>query len=126
MFVFPYLSLLKRQERIPWWSFSTTLLLGRPAYPPSMVLCSFSPVRKLRVASYIYHSFLACFSILLRFTGRVNFVSLDVSSQNLVFGSQFHSVQLVNSYSINSADRRVHSVLPDPVFPDIVLPLLVV
>ena len=43
-----------------------------------------------------------------------------------MFGSRFHSFRLVNAYSFNSADRRVHSVPPESLFPDPGLPLLVV
>jgi len=53
-------------------------------------------------------------------------MSLDISSQKPVFGSRFHSFRLVNAYSINSADRRVHSVPPESLFPDTGTPLLVV
>jgi len=85
----------------------------------------FPPVRKPRVASYVHRSFLSCFSVLLRFTEKVDIMSLNVSSQKLVFGSLFHSFRLINAYSINSADRRVHSVPPESLFPDTGLPLQV-
>ena len=86
----------------------------------------FPPVRKPRVASYIHRSFLACFSVLPRFMDRVEVMSLDISSQKPLFGSCFYSFRLVNAYSINSADRRVHSVPPEFLFPDSGIPLLVV
>ena len=86
----------------------------------------FPPVRKSRVASYVHLSFLACFSVLPRFTDRVDVMSLDISSQKPVFGSSFHSFRLINAYTINSADRRVHSVAPESLFPHTGLPLLVV
>jgi len=62
------------------------------------------------------------------FTDRIDIMSLNVSSQKPVFGSHFHSFRLVNAYSINSADRRVHSgsVPPESLFPDTGIPLLVV
>jgi len=53
-------------------------------------------------------------------------MSLDISSQKSVFGSRFHSFKLINAYSINLADRRVHSVPPESLFPDTGVPLLVV
>ena len=53
-------------------------------------------------------------------------MSLDISSQKPVFGSCFYSFRLVNAYSINSADRRVHSVPPEALFPNTGVPLLVV
>lgn len=53
-------------------------------------------------------------------------MSLDVSTQNPVHGSQFHSFRLDNAYSINSADGRVHSIPLELLFPDVVFPLLVV
>ena len=84
------------------------------------------PVRKPRVASYLHCSFLAKFSALPRFTEKAHLMPLDVSSQNPFFGSQVHSFRLVNASSINSADRRVHSVPPDLIFPDVGFLLLVV
>ena len=53
-------------------------------------------------------------------------MSLDISSQKPVFGSRFHSFRLVNAYSINLADQRVHSVPPESLFPCTGIPLLVV
>ena len=53
-------------------------------------------------------------------------MSLDISSQKPVLGSRFHSFRLLNAYSINLADRRVHSVPPESLFPDTSIPLLVV
>jgi len=76
------------------------------------------------VASYVHLSFLARFSVLPRFTETVDIMSLDISSQQPVFGSRVHSFRLVNAYSINSAERRVHSVPPQCLFPDTGIPLL--
>ena len=86
----------------------------------------FPPVRKPRVPSYIHRSFLACFSVLARFTDRVDVMSLYVSSQKPVCGSQFHSFRQDNAYSINLADCRVHSIPPECLFPDTGILLLVV
>jgi len=86
----------------------------------------FPRVRKPWVAFYVHQCFLGCFSVLPRFTDRVDIMSLDISSQKPQFGSRLHSFRLINAYSINSADRRVHSVPPESLFPDTGLPLLVV
>jgi len=53
-------------------------------------------------------------------------MSLDISSEKPVFGSHLHSFRLVNSYLINVANRRVHSVPPQCLLPDTGVPLLVV
>jgi len=95
--------------------------------PSSNGFVPFIPlVRKPRVVFYVHHSFLARFSVLPRFTEKVEVMSLDISSQNPVFGSHCHSFRLVNAYSMNSGDRRVHSVPPESLFPDTGVPLLVV
>ena len=86
----------------------------------------FPPVRKPSVPSYVHRSFLARFLVLPRFTERVYVMSLNISSPKPVFGSRFHTKRLVNAYSINSADRRVHSILRESLFPDTGIPLLVV
>ena len=78
------------------------------------------------MASYVHRSFLAHFSVLPRFTDRVDVMSLDISCQKPVFGSRFHSFMLVNGYSINSADPRVHSVPSESLFPNTGAPLFVV
>jgi len=69
------------------------------------------------VVSYAHRSFLARFSVLLKFVERVDIMSVDIFTQEPVIGCQFHSFRLVNAYSINSADRSVHSVAPDVRFP---------
>jgi len=53
-------------------------------------------------------------------------MSLDISSHKHVFGSRFPSFRLINAYSMNSADRRVHSVPPESLFPNMGVPLFVV
>jgi len=45
---------------------------------------------------------------------------------SLFFGSCFLSFRVINAYSTNSVDHRVHSVPPDVLFPDLGIPLLVV
>ena len=81
------------------------------------------------MASYVHRSFLAHFSVLPRFTDRLAggaIMSLDISSHKPVFGSGFPSFRLINAYSINSADRRVHSVPPESLFPNMGVPLFMV
>jgi len=53
-------------------------------------------------------------------------MSLDISSEKSVFGSHLHSFRLVNSYLMNTANRRVHSVPPECLLPDTGVPLLLV
>ena len=78
------------------------------------------------MAAYVHVSFLASFSVLPRFKGVDNILALDVSSQEPLLGTNFHSFQLINAYSINTHDHRVHSVSPDTLFPALDIPLLVV
>ena len=86
----------------------------------------FPPVRKPRVAGYVHASFLASFSVLPRFKGVDDVLALHVSSQEPLFGTNFHSFRLINAYSTNTRDHRVHSVSPDTLFPVLDVPLLVV
>jgi len=58
-------------------------------------------------------SFLAFFSVLQRFKAVDDVLALDVSSQEPLFGTKFHSFRLINAYSTNIRDHRVHSVAPD-------------
>ena len=51
----------------------------------------FPPVRKPRVAAYVHVSFLASFSLLPRFKGVDDILALDVSSQEPLFWTNFHS-----------------------------------
>ena len=71
------------------------------------------------MASYVYRDFVACFLGLPKFTERVDVMTLDISSQKPVFGSRDHSFRRINAYSINSSDRRVHSVPPEILSPDV-------
>jgi len=82
----------------------------------------FPPVRKPRVAAYVHVSFLASFSVLSRFRGVDDILTLDVSSQEPLFGTNFHSFRLINAYSTNTRDHRVHSVSPDTLFPTLDVP----
>jgi len=60
------------------------------------------------------------------FKGVDDILALDVSSQEPLFGSNFHSFRLINAYSTNKRDQRVHSVSPDTLFSTLEVPLLVV
>jgi len=64
--------------------------------------------------------------VLPRFKGADHILALDVSSQEPLFGTNFHSFRLINAYSTNTRDHRVHSVSPDTLFPTLDVPLLVV
>ena len=85
----------------------------------------FPPVRKPRVAAYIHMSFLSNFTVLPRFKEVDNVVALDMFSNKPLFGTDFHSFRVINSYSTNTADHRVHSVSPEVRFPDLGFSLLV-
>jgi len=86
----------------------------------------FPPVRKPRVATYIHMSFLSTYTVLPRFKGVDDVLPLDISSNEPLFGTAFHSSRIINAYSTNTVDHRVHSVPPDVLFPDLGFPLLVV
>ena len=77
------------------------------------------------MASYVHGPFLTSFSVLPRLTEKADIMSLDVLSEKPLFGSQCYSCRLVNAYSMNSADRRVHSVTPESFFCKTGIPLLV-
>jgi len=86
----------------------------------------FAPVRKPRVAAYVHVSFLALFSVLPRFKGVDDILALDVSSQERLFGTNFHSFRQINACSTNIHDHGVPYVSPDTLFPTVDVPLLVV
>ena len=52
-------------------------------------------------------------------------LAFGVSSREPLFRTNFHSFQLINPYSTNTRDHRVHSVSPDTLFPTLDVPLLV-
>jgi len=85
----------------------------------------FPPVRKPRVAAYVHMSFLSNYTVLPRFKGVDDVLSLDISSNEPLFGTAFHSFRIINAYSTNTVDHRVHSVSPEVLFPDFGFPLLV-
>jgi len=76
------------------------------------------------VAAYVHMSFLSNYTVLPRFKGVDDVLSLDISSNEPLFGTAFHSFRVINAYSTNTADHRVHSVLPEVLFPDLGFPLL--
>jgi len=78
------------------------------------------------VAAYIHISFLSSYTVLPRFKGVDDVLARDVSSNESRFGTAFHSFRVINAYSTNTADHRVHSVSPEVLFPDLGFPLLVV
>jgi len=85
----------------------------------------FPPVRKPQVAAYVHMSFLSNYTVLPRFTGVDDVLALDISSNVPLFGTAFHSFRIINAYSTNTTDHRVHSVVPEVLFPDLGFPLLV-
>jgi len=86
----------------------------------------FPPVRKPRVAAYVYVSFLSNYTVLPRFKGVDDVLALDVSSHEPLFGTDLRSFRIINAYSTNTVDHRIHSIPPDTLFPDVGLPVLVV
>jgi len=86
----------------------------------------FPPVRMRRVAAYFHMSFLSNYTVLPKFRGVDDVLALDVSSNEPLFGTAFHSFMVINAYSTNTVDHRVHSVQPEVLFPDLGFPLLVV
>jgi len=85
----------------------------------------FPPVRKPRVAAYVHMSFLSDYTVLPRFKGVDDVLALDISSNEPLFNTDFHSFRVINAYSTNTAEHRVHSVSPEVLFPDLGFPLLV-
>jgi len=87
---------------------------------------SFFPLgRKPRVAAYVHMSFLSNFTVLPRFKEVDDVLALDISSDKPLFGPGFHSFRIINAYSTNTTNHRVHSVSPEVLFPDLGFPLLV-
>ena len=86
----------------------------------------FPPGRKPRVAAYVHMSFLSSYTVLPRFKGVDDVLTLDVSSNEPLLGTNFHSFRIINAYSTNTVDHRIHFVPPQLLFPDLGFPLLVV
>jgi len=57
----------------------------------------FPPVRKPRVAAYVHISFLSNYTVLPRFKGVDDVLSLDISSDEPLFGTSFHSFRIINA-----------------------------
>ena len=85
----------------------------------------FPPARKPHMAAYIHMSFLSSYTVFPKFKGVEDVLALDISADEPLFGTTFHSFRLINAYSTNTADNRVHSVYPEDLFPDLGFPLLV-
>ena len=77
------------------------------------------------MAAYVHMSFLSNYAVLPTFKEVDDVLALDVSSDEPHFGTAFHSFRIINAYSTNTADHRVHSVQPEVLFPDLGFPLLV-
>jgi len=77
------------------------------------------------VAAYVHASFLSNYTVLPRFKGVDDVLALDISFNEPLFGTAFHSFSIINAYSTNTLDHRVHSVSPETLFPDLGFPLLV-
>jgi len=78
------------------------------------------------MAAYVHMSFLSNYTVLPRFAGVDDLLTLDLSSSEPLFGTAFHSFTVINAYSTNTVDHRIHSVPPEVLFPDLGFPLLVV
>ena len=78
------------------------------------------------MAAYVHASFLSNYTVLPRFKGVDDVLALNISSNEPLFGTAFHSFRIINAYSTNTVDHRVHSVSPETLFPDLGFPLLVV
>jgi len=85
----------------------------------------FPPVRKPQVAAYVHMSFLSNYTVLPKFKGEDDVLALDVSSNEPLFGTAFHSFRVITAYSTNTVDHRIHSVPPEVLFPDLGFPILV-
>jgi len=77
------------------------------------------------VAAYVYMSFLSNYTLLPRFREVDDVLALDISSNEPLFGTEFHSFRIINAYSTNTTTNRVYSVSPEVLFPDLGFPLLV-
>ena len=78
------------------------------------------------MAAYVHVSCLASFSVLPSFKGVDDILALNVSSQEPLFGTNLYSFRVINAYSTNTHDHRVHSVSTEILFPTLDVPLLVV
>jgi len=86
----------------------------------------FPPVSKQRLAAYVHMSFLSNYTVLPRFKWVDDVLALDISSHKPLVGTAFQSFRIINAYSTNTADHRIHSVQPDVLCPELGFPFLVV
>jgi len=77
----------------------------------------FPPVRKPPVAAYVHMSFLSNYTVLPSFRELDDVLALAISSDQPLFRTAFHCFKIINAYSTNTVDHRVHSVPPDVLFP---------
>ena len=77
------------------------------------------------MAACVHISFLSNYTVLPRFKGVDDVLSLDISSDEPLFATTLHSFRIINAYSTNTADNRVHSVSQKVLFNDLGFPLLV-
>ena len=77
------------------------------------------------MAAYVHMSFLSNYTVLPKFKGVDNLLALDISSNEPLFNTDFYSFRIINAYSTNTTNHRVHSVPPEVLFPDLGFPLLV-
>ena len=78
------------------------------------------------MAAYVHMSFLSNYTVLPRFKEVDDVLALDISSNEPLFGTNFHSFRVINAYSTNTVDHRIHSLPREVLFPDLGFPLLVV
>ena len=78
------------------------------------------------MAAYLHMSFLSNYTVLPKFKEVDDVLALDISSDKALFGTGFHSFRVINAYSTNTVDHKIHSVQPGVLFPDLGFPLLVV
>jgi len=78
------------------------------------------------VAAYGHISFLSSYSVLPSFKGVDDVLSLDISSQEPLFATNFHSFRIITAYLTNTRDHWVCLVSPETLFAALEVPLLVV
>lgn len=108
--------------------YPSLVLLQKPpvskAYLPSFngFKSYFPPMRKPRVAAYVHISFLSSYAVLPKLKGVDDMLARDISSYEPLFRTSFHSFRIINAYSTNTQEHRVHSVAPDTLFPALGVP----
>jgi len=79
---------------------------------------------KPRVAFYDYSSFLASVSLLPRFFGRGDIITLNLFTPDSFFNPSTTGFTIINSYSTKGRSNNTRSVPPDVIFPSSPLPTL--